>query len=129
LPPFFEDFLFPFLPTGTTLLAAAGFLIHCGPRAALGFLLRYALLLVAFFDVFSFAFLFVGVTTFVSSRHRSTSLANRFSKQRAEKSRERKGAERMPEAGIVIAARKIKREIVVRELCRRAQMRERDCND
>ena len=78
-----------FAATGTALLAAAGFFIHRGPGAALSFLLGYALLLVAFFNVFSFTFLFAGVTTLVSSRHRSTSLANLFSKQRAEKSPER----------------------------------------
>src|ERR1041384_4647199 len=62
-----------FAAAGTALLTAARFFIPRGPGAALSFLLGHASLLVAFFNVFSFTFLFVAVTAFVSFRHRSTS--------------------------------------------------------
>src|SRR5690606_19815496 len=50
-------------------LAAAGFLVHRGPGAALRFLAADAAILVAFFDMFGLALLLVGIAALVASRH------------------------------------------------------------
>src|SRR5205814_8992713 len=55
----------PFLAAAAAaLFAAAAFLVHSGPRAPFRFFLRCASLLVAFLDMFCFAFLFTPISLF-----------------------------------------------------------------
>src|SRR3954470_18311699 len=56
--------VFGFAAAAAGFLAAVGFLVHGGPCAAFGFLLRRAAFLVAFLDVLGLAFLFAGVAGF-----------------------------------------------------------------
>src|SRR5687767_5580185 len=51
------------------LLTAAGHLVDRCPRAALGFVLRYASLFVAFLDVLRLSLLLVRVSGFISAWH------------------------------------------------------------
>lgn len=53
----------------TSLFSAAGHFVNGRPRAALGFFAAEAARLVAFLDEFGLAFLFAGVTGFITLRH------------------------------------------------------------
>ncbi len=54
---------------GTALFSAAGHFIYGRPRASLGFFGAQAARFVAFFYVFGLAFLFAGITGFITLWH------------------------------------------------------------
>src|SRR6476469_7891356 len=66
-----SEFLALLTARAAGLFPTAVIFIHGGPGAGLGFVLGYAALLVAFFDVLSLALLFVSVFRFISLRHGS----------------------------------------------------------
>ena len=70
--------VFGLAASGTTLLAAVGFLVDGGPSSALGFIFGDAALFVTLFDMLGHPLLLAGITRFVSTGHGNLQLHARF---------------------------------------------------